>query len=339
MIGGREVYLRVGLLIVGGGMLLAALVWFLAGSQIRHGILFESYFAESVQGLNVGTEVKYRGVAIGRVTDLGLVSAEYGGLRPLDPARPSSRLVFARFEIDTARIGKLPDTATAVALGLRVRLASQGITGLSYLELDFADPRQYPALAVPWEPRYTYIPSMPSTLTQVQDAAQQVLAKLDRVDLDRLSGELSGLVAELRSELAAGGDLHQTLTAATTLLRTMNDTMHTADLPGLTADLKRSSTALRDTVQGDDMRKLLANGALAAERLAGASGRLPALIASLDAMARRTNNGTSDIEQTLIPVLRDIQATTQSLRELTGTLQRYPAQVFSGPPPRTERAR
>ena len=331
---GGGLYLRVGLLIVGGIALLFGLIWFLGGGEISHGSLYESYFSESVQGLEVGATVKYRGVTIGRVTAVGLVSAEYGEDASLDRERNIYRLVFVRYVVDTKRIGRMPDTQTAVALGLRARLASQGITGLSYLELDFVDPSRYPALNVPWTPKAEYIPSMPSTFSQVQDAAQQVLARLNRVDFDALVAQLTGVLTDLRSELTTG-DVHNTLAEAATLLRSTTETVRAADLPGLTADLKRTSGSLRDTLQGEQMQKLIANASLAVERLASAEIRLPALIASLQATAQRAGNGTADLQQGLIPLLRDMQATAQNLREVTDSLRRYPAQVFAQPPPRT----
>jgi ABC-type transporter Mla subunit MlaD len=85
MMEARAVYLRVGLLIVGGVMLLVALIWFLSGARITGGTVFESYFSESVQGLEVGAPVKYRGVTIGRVTEVGLVTAEYGANETMAP--------------------------------------------------------------------------------------------------------------------------------------------------------------------------------------------------------------------------------------------------------------
>ena len=39
---GRGVFLRVGLLIVGGWVLVAGLVWFFAGSRVSRGIEFET---------------------------------------------------------------------------------------------------------------------------------------------------------------------------------------------------------------------------------------------------------------------------------------------------------
>ncbi len=332
------VHLRVGLMILGGIALLVALIWFLAGSQISHGTVFETYFSESVQGLEVGAAVKYRGVTIGRVTDIGLTSAEYGGMAPIQLERNTYRLVFVRYEVDTKKVGQMPDTNEAVSLGLRVRLASQGITGLSYLELDFVDPAHYPPQVVPWQPRATYIPSMPSTFAQVQDAAQQVLARLSRVDMDALSAQVIGLLTDLRTEFASG-DVHQTLAEATALLRSTNEAVKAADLPGLTSEIRQTSTTLRDTLQGEEMQKLLSNAGAAADRLATAAARLPALIASVQATAQRAGNGTSDLEQGLVPLLRDMRSTAQNLREMSESLRHYPASAFGQPPPRAEPAR
>ena len=83
------------------------------------------------------------------------------------------------------------------------------------------------------------------------------------------------------------------------------------------------------------MQKLLANAG-AGRRPASPPRRrkLPALIASVQATAQRAGNSTSDVEQGLVPLLRDMQATAQNLREMTESLRRYPAQVFGQPPPR-----
>ncbi len=48
--------------------------------------------------------------------------------------------------------------------GLRMRLAPQGITGTSYLEIDYVDPPP-PVLPIDWVPENIYIPSAPSTVT------------------------------------------------------------------------------------------------------------------------------------------------------------------------------
>jgi len=329
----RGAFLRVGLLVLGGIALVVGLIWFFGGNTLRGGSLYETYFRESVQGLEIGAPVKYRGVTVGRVTELGLVTAEYGSrTAPAQIDRQTYRLVFVRFIVDPRRLGQMPDTALAVKLGLRVRLAAQGITGIAYLELDFADPTAYPAQAVPWQPKGDYIPSMPSTLLQVQNAAQQFLAKLNSIDINTLSTSLTGLVGDLRASLASG-DVHLTLSQAAELLRTLDDTVKAADLPGLTADLRRTSGALHDLAQDRDLHRVIANAAVASDRLAAASARLGPLLGSLQATAQRADNGVADLQQGLLPILRDLQAAADNLRETTDELRRYPAQILLGSPP------
>lgn len=331
---GRGVYLRVGLLMVLGTVLLVGLVWFLGGTKIEHGVLYETYFRESVQGLEVGAPVKFRGVTVGRVREIGLVTAAYGMGRkvPIDSA--IYRLVYVRYLVDTARIGKTPDVTEAVKLGLRARIASQGLTGVNYLELDFVDPSRYPVEAVPWRPEGDYIPSVPSTLTQVQNSAEELLAKLNEVDFAKAAASLTGLIDDLRADLT-NGDAHAVLASAGRLVDRLNEAVRAADLPGAMADFRQTVGSVKELAQDPALHRTLAGAAQAADRLAAASAQLPPLIAALQATARRADNGTADVQAALVPVLRDIEATVGNLRELTDSLSRYPTQVLNGgPPPR-----
>ena len=49
--------------------------------------------------------------------------------------------------------------------GLRVRLTSQGVTGVVFLEADYYDPKDYPPLPIAWTPKALYVPSGRSTVT------------------------------------------------------------------------------------------------------------------------------------------------------------------------------
>jgi ABC-type transporter Mla subunit MlaD len=334
--GSRGTFLRVGLLVVVGTALLIAVVMFLAGSRLREGKRYETYYSESVQGLEVGAAVKYRGVTVGRVSEIGLTSATY--FRDTEVRNADYRLVFVRFVIDQTRVGRLPDTQSAIESGLRVKLASQGLTGLSYLELDFVNPSLYAPLKLQWTPEGEYIPSMPSTLNQVQDAVQNFLAKMDRVRIDQIAADLDGLIGDLRNELR-DGDGHRALTALAALLATAEREVQGADLPALSAALRATADAARTLLGGPQTRATLTNASLATDRLAQAAAQLPGLIASLQDTARRAGNGTADIQAALTPILRDLQATLANLRDTSETLRRYPAAtLLGGPPPRPELA-
>jgi len=334
----RGASLRVGLLILVGIALTVGFVWFFGGQTISHAIVCESYFSESVEGLEVGGAVKYRGVTLGRVSEIGLTVAKYSAGRPSKVDLPSYQEVFVRYDLDRAKTGQrwLPDIATAVHLGLRARLATQGITGLSYIELDFVDPARYPAPPPPpWQSQAEYIPSIPSTLAQVQDAAQQLLTKFNTVDLAALTTSLTQLARDLREELSSG-DVHKTVEKTQELLRTLQDAVQAADLPGLSGEWRRTALAVRDTVQGEDAKRLLAGAAQSAERLARAAAQLPPLIAALQATAQHVDSGTADVQRALVPLLRDLQATVQNLRDITEALRQAPAQVMlAAPPPRS----
>ena len=93
MIGDKAAFLRVGLLLAGGVVAAVGLVLFLSRGQVRNGVAFETYFHESVQGLDVGAPVKFRGVTLGQVTEIALVSAIYPASMPADLDRVDIHLV------------------------------------------------------------------------------------------------------------------------------------------------------------------------------------------------------------------------------------------------------
>jgi ABC-type transporter Mla subunit MlaD len=81
------------------------------------------------------------------------------------------------------------------------------------------------------------------------------------------------------------------------------------------------------------MKRLLAGGAQSADRLARAAAQLPPLIAALQATTQRADGGVADLQRALVPLLRDMQAAAQNLREITEALRQAPAQVLLAPPP------
>jgi paraquat-inducible protein B len=330
--GDRATYFRVGMLLLFGVAAAIALVLFLSRDQVRHGLNYETYSRESVQGLVVGAPVKYRGVSLGQVTEINLVGAVYPESMPADEERASYQLVVIRFTVDPKKIGRVIDTDRAVELGLRARLATQGITGVVYIEIDFVDPHKFPAEKVPWTPEYDYIPSMPSTIAQVQDAAQSLLAKLQAVDFARLSGSVQTVLDDVHGQLTEG-DLHGTLAEAHVLLTTLRTAVEVADLPGLAGDLRATSDSVRTLVQSGQFKHLTASAADAADNFDEAAKRLPGLLDALATTVARVDNGVADVQHDLEPVLRDARTAVANLRETTEVLRRYPSSVLLGAPP------
>lgn len=330
----RGTFLRVGLLVVFGVAALIALIVFFSGDRVRDGLNAETYFSESVQGLDVGGMVKFRGVTLGRVTEIGFLHAVYGNVITETITTDEHSLVIVRYRIDVSKIGGRAEFDAAIRNGLRARLAAQGITGVSYIELDFAPPGAKPPLVVSWKPRDIYIPSVPSTLIQVQDAAQLLLQKLNTVDLVGLVAGLNALVGDLRAELDHG-DARTLLTDAAQTARALQEAVQRTNLPELSAQALQTLKAAGNAADGRQTRELIGTANQAVSKLAVAVAQLPPLIAALQATVQRADNGTADVQQSLTPVLRDLQATLGNLRDTSAQLRRDPGQVlFGGPPPR-----
>ncbi|WP_149538334.1 MlaD family protein [Siccirubricoccus phaeus] len=331
----RSLYFRVGALVLAGaGLLIGFVLFFTANRFGTSTTVYETYIRESVQGLEVGAPVRYRGVRIGRISEIGLVSSEYR--RPQgDSFGAAFQLVFVRFLVDSSRIGETPNIEEAVKQGLRVRMASQGITGVNYLEVDFVEPERYPPRQVPWAPRNPYIPAIPSTVAQVQTAAEDLLARLRDADLP---GKLSGLVEALEGQLK-DGDLAQTLREASALLKSLRETTERADLPGTTAELRGVAGDARALLGAPELRRSLANLEAVSAEARRVVGRLPGTLNSVDATLRGARSTTTDVQAELAPILRDLRAAVSNLRDTTEQLRRSPSQLLLGAPPPAPEAR
>ena len=328
----RRVQFSVGLLVITGLVLAVGFVLFLTRDRVTaRDALFETYLRESVQGLEVGSAVRYRGVSVGRVTEISLASAEYR--RPEgQPFAGAFQLVVARFALNLSRVGDIPRTEDAVAQGLRARLASQGITGVVYIELDFVDPMRSPVPQLPWTPRFDFIPATPSTVAQAQSTLEQVMRQLQDVDIAAFVGNLDGLLTDLRG-LAQGVNLEPTMAEAQELIRELRNAVTASDVPGLMEDLRATTMATRGILQGDELRTTLAALTETTAALRETTQRLPATITQIQATLRAARGTTTDLQAELAPILRDLRSTTTNLRETTEALRRSPSQTLLGAPP------
>jgi phospholipid/cholesterol/gamma-HCH transport system substrate-binding protein/paraquat-inducible protein B len=202
-------YFKIGLFFVISVILIVAavIVWG-AGLFTKDKIYFETYFDSPVTGLNVGSSVELRGVKIGQVESIGFASAVYD--ISTDPATVSRYERYVRVlcsisaEESKERVGDITDeqrearTRNLIYQGLRLRLASNILTGQAYLEGTFVDPNRFPVLGITWTPQYMYIPSAPGQFSTMKDSVDKILAKLEGVDVSGLTKEIQGFFSEIR---------------------------------------------------------------------------------------------------------------------------------------------
>lgn len=336
MAAGRTLYLRVGILAVVGVVLAVAFVIYLASSRgLRNAKIFETYVSESVQGLDVGAPVRYRGVAIGRVTEIGLVGATYRRPEGTD-FNQLFQLVLVRFAVDMSQLGDVPAVEDAIRQGLRVQIASTGITGVRYVELNFISAQRFAALQPPWQPRYTYLPSVPSTVTQVQNAAERFVERMQALPVEQIAADLAGLISNMRGQ-TGDGDLARLLREAAGVTAALRGTVETADIAGMVAELRATVGDAREILTGREARSAIANASAAALDLRRAAQRLPAAIEGLERSMRTVRQTTADVQAELAPLLSDLRATSANLRATTEVLRQAPSQLLFGAPPEPRR--
>ena len=198
----RRRYVRLGAFVLVSGCVLIAMLFLLGGRKLfQPTFTFETYFDESVAGLDLGSRVSFRGVPLGHVTEILTSAATYEANVPLTQRR---QYIVVRAEVDfsaeeAAHLKQ--DAAQMVKQGLRAQTQLAGITGQQYLAIDFVDPAKHPPLRFDWTPKYTYVPSAPSAAGAIVANMQNFLASLNEADIRTLALNLNTLVVDVDRKL------------------------------------------------------------------------------------------------------------------------------------------
>jgi paraquat-inducible protein B len=328
----NTLFLRVGMLALAAIALAVGFVLYLTAGQFgRQSDYFETYVGESIVGLDVGASVRFRGVQIGRVTEISLAAAVYD-VPEARSNRYAMQLVVIRFAVERTRVSRIASLDDMIAGGLRTRIASQGITGVSYLEIDILDPARYPPIQVPWKPRYDHVPAVPSTITQVTSAAEQILRRLEALDIEALVNNAAGLMGDLRKQISEG--------EVATILREAGETVAELRAEIRKVRLEETANELRGAIasMGDAGRST--QELLSSREIREALVRIPAAVTALEQTLRTARGTTSDLQADLSPLMRDLRSSVANLRDTTESLRRNPSQTLLGappPPPNRER--
>jgi len=342
-------YFKLGLFVVGAivaGVIVIIVIG--SGRWLQPRLAVETYFNESVQGLDVGSKLKYRGVVIGEVTRIGFTYNKYQLDRPM---QQRSRLVLVEAQIQpkllggrAAGAGDLSDQKTAdleIERGLRMRLAPQGITGTSYLEIDYVDPPP-PTITIDWIPSSIYIPSAPSTVTTVVNAAVDLLTRLHNMDFEAVIINLNRLLVNTNDKVA-GVDTKAISQRADRVLAKMEttlDSLATKQLSdkgvALLNELRETNAELRKTLSSPALQKLPDDAAAAVARVRAIldDPNVNASLSNLSQTLTRINRIVGGGESDLTITFDNLRQITDNLRDLTEETKRYPANVIFGQPPK-----
>jgi ABC-type transporter Mla subunit MlaD len=338
----RAHYFKIGLFVIGAITLAVVGIIILGGGKWFERVwMVETYFTESVQGLEIGAPVRLHGVRTGRVESIRLAREEYN--IPFNPDTglfPYKGVVVVRMSIRPSVVVHSPENDPEMRLkkaadaGFRFRLASQGITGVLYIESEFVDPDRYPPMEIAWTPKTPYIPSAPSTITELGSDLRSITRKLDQVEFEKLTKDFDTLLMSITQVATDVQEEHLAADAKqliTDMRGTIQDARRVLDNPHLTKTLKDSAVAM------EDFRRTAADLSYTAKDMRVAMAQLPGLVARLNKSVNRVDTLLAEKGEMVDDLLENLQLVSDDLRNLTKTVEAYPSQVLFGePPPRAQ---
>jgi phospholipid/cholesterol/gamma-HCH transport system substrate-binding protein len=309
-------YARLGFfLVVALVVVLATALLFIQRLRRQAVIEVVTYIPEDVGGLDVSSPVRYRGVSVGRVTEVRV-----------DPREVTIEVDFELFldrlhtiGANVERIRQIADIG-GIAPRLRARVVGNPVTGEAYLLLDVPK-NPPPPIALGFKPERPYIASMPSPLATVQDRLPAVLARAEAT---------LQILGEIVSRIPGSLD------RSDRFFTNVEGIIQKSELPALSADSRKfftTTSAQIEQITSELEGVIGPEGKLVTfvdeARAAIKAADLPATNQSTRAAADKVTLAADDIRRSL-PAIRD---SLEQLRQLARELEEQPESVVFGPRP------
>ncbi len=312
-------------------LLVLAIVLLGSGSLFRYRPKAVAFFQGNIQGLTVGAPVTLDGVSIGTVTDIKIEVTR--GLVPLIPVY--MEFDPERLHFSDAAVVDDKDQAllkAAIARGLHARLGSQSlVTGQLLVDLSFD--RNEEARVVGADPKTVEIPTSLSDIEKLKNVlsnipldqiASTLLRTLNDVDTVVKSPQIPALLTSLADASKSINEL-----AATTrnelppLIANVNQTVKNAGgmvgTANATLNEMHNTFAIANRLLNTDIRGAVDSAQKAVQRA-------DQLLSESSSLVEQSSAQRYDIDQ----ILRNLSATTRSLRSFSDEIDRRPNAVILG---------
>ncbi|MGJ7493245.1 MlaD family protein [Variovorax sp. ZT4R33] len=211
-------------------VLVALVVWLTRDDTVRN--TYELSTRDAVSGLQPQAMVRYRGIAVGKVTAIDFDPKVKGNVR-------------VRITVDQ----RVPLTQSSFAT-----LSYQGVTGLAFIAID--DKGESQVALAPDESNPPRIPLKPSVLAQLQDRGEVILNQVEEV-----TKRVNVVLGDTNQKRIADAleNIAQAAASANQLTKQLDNTVKTGLNPALTAlppliDRTRDTMGSVKTAAGDISR-------------------------------------------------------------------------------------
>ena len=307
-------------IVVGLGLGAAGLILFSSSRLFTRTREMVLYFNESLNGLNEGAPVKYRGVAIGTVKRVMIRFNQ----APDDYAMPviievQENLLRERMG-DEAEIFTAPSFEEPVARGLRGSLQAESLfTGVLFIEIHYSRSPPPPV----FHQLKTIYPELPTEPTGIQ----QLLNNLAALDLKGMAEKINSLIAKL------------------------NTIVDSVNVGEMTDNVNRVLTSANRVLRSPELRNTIASAHATLEQYRRLGERLDARVDPLadgvtNTLAEATRvlaqlrGVTDDLRSTLRPdgplrndldqLLQQLAATAESVSAFVEFLRQHPNALITG---------
>ena len=258
------------------------------------GSLYTTYFDESVQGLQVDSAIKYRGVEIGKVQSIKVA--------------PDYRLIEVVMKIDLE--GDLPNQTVAA-------LTSAGITGIVFIELDRIKPGELPnSPKITFKSSYPVIPSRRSGIGRFLADTGIIMQNIKDIDIKGISNQLKN-TSKAIEDFVGGKRVNNIITHLESTSANLDQTM--AGINKTFAEGKVDKAVNETMGILSDARKLIGQ----------AKNEIDAL--KLQEKANRTDVLLEDINKKAKVITNELQDTSEHLRVTSENLQRLSESLTKNP--------
>jgi phospholipid/cholesterol/gamma-HCH transport system substrate-binding protein len=296
-------FVTIGILI---GMV--AVVWLGASKYFEKGKTYVTYFDESVQGLQLDSAVKYRGVEAGRVERIRVA--------------PDNRLIEVVMKINLR--GKLEREQVA-------QLKAAGITGIVFVELDRKEPDK-PDLSprITFTSEYPVISSKPSDIKQLLTGIDNVIQSLNKIDTQGISDQIKSTLKVLESTVAS----------VNSVVRSVEKTIGAGNLEEAISEVKNTLLKVQNFVS-DVQKELQAlnlgktgtnieNSTARLDKILS-SGEVEAILGEVKGAAKKMNQLVEGLDKRSLEITNNIKATSDNLKRASESLEMLIDRVYASP--------
>ncbi len=319
-----------------GAFVLAAIALLVAGVLVfggqelfRDKQSFVTYFDGSVKGLRIGSNVLFRGVRVGYVTDIQVTTDQ--SMRNYEIPVTFEILPDAMAVMIDGQAFPLSATASnldeMIKAGLRTQLDVESfVTGQLVVNLDMHP--QTKAVFHSRGAQLTEIPSIPSGIQRVMQQIQEFVNSVQQnVPIDKVVENLLSAIGGF-NELVNSPDLRASLAGINQLINSRNTQTLPARLQAAIVDLQATTRDARALIGNVDRRldPVLLQALPLMEQLAGTLKEGQAVMS----LARGQLESNPETAAELADALRELERSARAIRVLVDSLERKPESLIRG---------